>query len=89
MAVHTAKVSIKGQIVIPNDLQERLDLPDGALLEIQIDDSTATLEKTRGWVERTRGALATGHPQIEPEQLELLVEATAIIEALEKYREPR
>lgn len=87
MAQYTTKVSPKGQVVIPKNLQAQLQLPDGVLVELQIEESTAVLRKAPSWVERTRGALATNHPQIEPEEMEELIEAAALIEAFENHGE--
>lgn len=84
MSNYTTKVSQKGQIVIPAAVQERMDLKDGVTVVIQLVDSAAVIEKAPRWVELTRGALVSEHPQLEPDDLEELIEATALIETFTK-----
>lgn len=81
----TSKISVKGQVVIPVSMQRQLNLDDGTTLELQAEDSTITLKKTPGWVEETRGSLPSNHGQIEPEQLEALIEAATLIESYQTF----
>lgn len=87
MSSFTSRISAKGQIVIPTGVQHELSLEDGVVVNIRVDGQGAILEKQASWVEATRGALSTNHPQIEPDELEALIEATALLEMYEKYGE--
>lgn len=87
--VHYAhKVSAKGQLVIPSKVQEELGLADGVTVIIRTNDNAAIVEKRPSWVEQTRGALPSKHPPLEPEELEELIEATALIDAYSKFGTP-
>lgn len=85
MIRYSSKLSEKGQVVIPAQLQRQMDLASGEVVQVQSEESMIVIEQIPGWVEATRGTLATNHAQLEPDQLEALIEATAIIESFQAF----
>ncbi|MCA9834710.1 MAG: AbrB/MazE/SpoVT family DNA-binding domain-containing protein [Thermomicrobiales bacterium] len=85
MASYSTKVSAKGQVVIPTSVQHQLDMEDGVTLLIKLEGEHLVLERPQSWVATTRGSLVSHHPQLDPEALEELIEATALVEAFAKY----
>jgi antitoxin PrlF len=54
---HTAKLSSKGQVVIPADVRKRLGLSQGSVLRFQMDADGVRLLAAAGDVRRLKGRL--------------------------------
>lgn len=53
----TAKLSSKGQVVIPADVRKRLGLSQGSVLRFQLDEDGVRLLAAAGDVRRLKGRL--------------------------------
>jgi len=63
--MHQITVSSKGQIVIPSEIRNKLNIKEGDILSVQLEESGRMVIKTRqksrfnkGVVARTKGILA-------------------------------
>jgi AbrB family looped-hinge helix DNA binding protein len=54
----SAKLSSKGQVVIPSDVRKRLGLSQGSVLRFQLDEDGVRLLAAAGDVRRLKGRLA-------------------------------
>lgn len=54
----SAKLSSKGQVVIPADVRKRLGLSQGSVLRFQMDDEGVHLLAAAGDVRRLKGRIA-------------------------------
>ncbi len=54
---HSAKLSSKGQVVIPADVRRHLGLSQGSVLRFVLDDDGVRLLATAGDVRRLKGRL--------------------------------
>ncbi len=56
MKAMTAKLSTRGQVVLPKEVRERLDLKEGDTLFVEVEDSSIRLiPLPRDFAKRTRG----------------------------------
>ncbi len=85
MLTNQNKIRRKGQMTLPAKVREDLDIEDGDVVYLRKENGTYTLTVGEGWVERTRGALVTNHPPMEPEQLEQIIQEYAESLMIEKY----
>lgn len=89
MLTHQIKVRRKGQMTLPAEVRDDLEIKDGDVLYLRKENGNYILSIGESWVERSRGALSTSHPPIEPEQLEEIIEASTLLETFEKFGDPR
>lgn len=87
MVQYKTKVSPKGQVVIPSEVQKNLQLDDGVLVEIHVEDSVAVVKKAPSWVEQTAGIFShpsqTGKP-VTIEEMDKAVEE-GILESWNRF----
>ena len=84
MSQSTTKVSAKGQIVIPSEVQKQMDVRGGDALLLRTDGSFVVIEPAPCWVEQTRASLPRVHQHLVPDHLAAILVATDTIEALER-----
>lgn len=84
MTKSITRISAKGQVVIPAGLLRTMHVEGGDVVLLSTDDSVIVIEPAPSWVEQTRGALQVDRVQLDPGQLEAIIEATATIEAFEE-----
>lgn len=79
------RLTSKGQMVVPKRLREVQGIRVGDSLTIESEGENVRVTRRSGWARATAGTLPSPHGQIEPEELEELLEHTKHSETIEAY----
>lgn len=77
MIDHTIRIRRKGQMTLPSEVREDLELHEGDLVRLRKENGKYTLIPTESWVDRTAGVLADNardRPPVTIEEMDKAVE---------------
>lgn len=83
---HVTRLTSKGQMVIPKRLRDLKGIRVGDSLTIESQGENVRVTRRSGWAQATAGTLPSPYGPVEPEEVEEILERTADVEVLEKYR---
>lgn len=87
MLMHRIKIRRKGQMTLPAEIREDLELEEGDVIFLRKENGMYTLSAGESWANRTAGTLESNLPPLEPEELEEIIRDAVDSGMLEKFGE--
>lgn len=86
MAAKLTTVTRKGQITIPADVREALNIHTGDRVAVSVEGDRIQLQVVGSVVLRTAGSLAAAGPPLSAEELRRAAEDAIAADAIERHR---